>query len=267
VESELSSSSGLHSEEALAERRAFLAQTFSSLPRYASPAFWQALRARETPLEVLVRCLRTAVALEDDQGRNEMLEVLFGRTYALNRKWAFFALRRLPILDGERDAAANDLCADLYECLFKAVLDPARPFWEESFLHCVYFEHKHVLKTFLLREGYWKDLQAKQGTRIPRSLIESFDRPATVVREGFDLFEIVDENAQRTFETLINDDLLTLVLALPEQFKIVILSKFWDSKTDKEIAQSLGTSVSSVRRRIELGTELLRKQLLQEKES
>ena len=264
MESDLSSSSGLNSEETQARRRAFLAQAFSSLPRYASSAFWQELRAGETPLEIVVRCLRVAVALEDDEGRDKMLEILFGRTYRWNRQWAALALRKLPILDGERESVVSDLCADLYECLFKAILDPEKMFWEEGFLHCVYFERKHILKTFLLREGYWINLHARQGTRVPRFLMESVDRPATMLREGTDIFAIADENAQRMLERLVDDELLTLVQALPEHFKVVILLKFWAGRTEKEMAQSLGISVSAVHKRIETGMKQLRKQLQRE---
>ncbi len=265
VDSENLSSVRLDSEEALMNRRMLLAQTYSALPRFASPAFWQMLKAGETPLEVVVRCLRHTVSCEDAQGRECIIEILFGRTYSSNQKWSQVVLKGLPILDGERTAVANDLCADLYERIFKAVLDPTRLFWEENFLHCLYFERKHVYQAFLFREGYWKNAHVKRSTRIPRTLLESFDQPVASMREGYDVFEVADEGAQRMLETVVNSEILNLVLTLPERLKAVILLKFWDGRTEKETAQILGISDRTVRHRILMATELLRKYLAEEK--
>jgi hypothetical protein len=265
VEGENVSSANLDPEEALARRRALLTRLFNTLPLYASPAFWQVLQAGETPLEVVVRCLRLAVSLKDDAGRERLLEIVFGRTYGMNQQWSQTILKSLPILAGERAAAANDLCADLYECVFKALLDPARLFWEENFLHCLYFERKHVYQAFLFREGYWKNTRVKQSTRIPRMLLERFDSPASFTNEGYAALDIVDESAQRLLETLVDDEMLHLVLTLPERLKAVILLKFWGDCTEKEAAQILGVTDRTVRHRILVATELLRKYLTEEK--
>ncbi|HTK11990.1 MAG TPA: sigma factor-like helix-turn-helix DNA-binding protein [Ktedonobacteraceae bacterium] len=265
MEGENVSSANYDPEEALARRRALLTRLFNALPLYASPAFWQVLEARETPLEVVARCLRLSVSLKDDPGRERLLEIVFARTYGMNQKWAQAALKNLPILTGERSSVVNDLCADLYECVFKALLDPTRLFWEENFLHCLYFERKHVYQAFLFREGYWKNTRIKQGTRVPRSLLERFDSPGSLTHEGYAMFDIVDEDAQRSLETLVNDEMLHLVLTLPERLKAVILLKFWGDCTEKEAAQILGVTDRTVRHRILVATELLRKYLTEEK--
>lgn len=243
-------------------RRALLAQAYAALPSSASPAFWQRLAAEETPLEVVVRCLRHAVSCEDDQGRERILEIVFCRTYTINQRWSRSALRNLPILGGERTSVVNDLCSDLYEFLFRALLDHTRLFWEENFLHCLYFERKHVYQAFLFREGYWKNTQVKQSSRVPRAVLESFDQPLSSHSNGdYGSLEVADEGAQRMLETIVDDEVLNLVLALPERLKAVILLKFWDDRTEKETAQILGVSDRTVRQRILVATELLRKYL------
>jgi len=265
VESEYLSSSSLDPEEALIMRRALLAQAYAALPRYASPAFWQMLEAGETPLEVVVRCLRHAVSCEDDQGRERILEIVFGRTCAINQRWSRSVLKNLPILGGERASVVNDLCADLYEILFRAILDHTRLFWEENFLHCLYFERKHVHQAFLFREGYWKNTQVKESTRVPRAVLESFDQSLSLAHDDYCALDVADEGAQRMLETIVDDEVLNLVLALPERLKAVILLKFWDGHTEKETAQILGVSDRTVRQRILVATELLRKSLAEEK--
>lgn len=264
MESENRSSASLDPEEVLAERQALIVQVFHALPLGDSPAFWQALREWETPLEVVVRCLR--LALDDEQRRERLLEIIFSRLYKANQNWAQIALKNLPLLDGERDAIANDLCADLYENLFKALLDPTRYFWEESFLHCLYFERKHAYQEFLIREGYWKNARTRLGTRVPRALLERFDPPAPLfVAENYEPLNIVDEEAQRLFEALVNDEVLHLVLALPERLKAVILLRFWEERTEQEAAQILGVTDRTVRHRTFIATKLLRKYLTEKK--
>ena len=268
MESVFSSSPDFDPEEALVERRAILTQAYHSLPRYASPAFWQALRHGDTPLELVVRCLRLALSLHDDQARATILDILFWRTYTVNQQWAQTALKGLFILFGEREAAVSDLCADLYEQLFKAVLDPERLFWEENFLHCLYFERKHVYRQFLAYEGYWKNAQVVKSDRVPRTLLERLEQPGALINEntaetGFE-YDIVDEQASHMLEMIDNDQLLNLVLSLPESLKLIVLLKFWAGKSDDEVARVVGTSARSVRYRMVTATKLLRKHLVEE---
>ena len=99
------------------------------------------------PLEVLVRCLRTAVSREDVQYRNRLLALIVQRTQTANERWVQRVLKTAGILPGECPMLADDLYADLCERVLYAVLDPQRHFWEVNFPHCLYFERKHVFRT------------------------------------------------------------------------------------------------------------------------
>src|SRR5690242_16229668 len=128
-------------DEGVVRRRIMLAQIYSSLPCYASTAFWCAIQAADIPLEVLVRCFR--LALEDAQSHKRIIEIIFLRIQSMNEYWAANALKNVAVKTDERYALIGDLCADLYESMLRALMDPKRLFWEENFLHCLYFERKH----------------------------------------------------------------------------------------------------------------------------
>src|SRR5271157_955907 len=115
------------------ERRVALAEMYSNLPPYASAAFWSAIEDPTFPLEILVKILRLAIASGDEQGRRRIMEWIIVRTQAMNLLWAQRVLQMLALQANERSVLARDLCADLQECLMRALADTGRFFWEENF--------------------------------------------------------------------------------------------------------------------------------------
>src|SRR5579883_24948 len=253
-------------DEEVVKRRIGLAQIYGSLPRYASTAFWCTLQSADIPLEVLVRCFRSALAQGDVQGRDRIIEIIFLRIQTMNEYWAASVLKSLAVPADERYALMCDLCADLYESVIRALMNPERLFWEENFLHCLYFERKHVYRSLMMREGRWHDLGVKRSTRIPRGLLASLDQPVQQADNGIHSFDIEDEQAQRMLQTVESFDLLQLVLHLPDRLRAVVLLIFWEGRSEKDAARVLGIRDRTVRNRIQAAKKLLRDLLATERE-
>jgi hypothetical protein len=239
------------------ERRAALADLYSTLPPYASAAFWCAIEDPTLPLELLVKILRTAITSGDEQGRCRIMEWIILRTQAINLLWAQRILQVLSLQVDERSVLARDLCADLHECMMRALADPERLFWEENFLHCLYFERKHVYRAFLMREGLWYKPSASRGMRIPRALVASLDRLLQSPDHDRQPLEIEDEGVQGMFLSVERSDLLQTVLYLPDKLKAVILLIFWEGRSEKETAQVLSVSDRTVRNRLKNALKIL----------
>lgn len=239
------------------QRRAALARIFQELPPYASDAFWEAVAGAGLPLEVLVSCVRFAVNQHDEHGRNRLLECIVGRIQASNEEWASKVLQRSIREPDECAALVGDLCADLYESLFRSLMDPTRLFWEENFWHCMRFERKHVYSTLLVREGRWSRQQVKKADRIPRSLLARLQQLQHAESEGA-LLELEDEKAQKKLIAVEHVELRQQVLQLPDKLKTVVLLIFWEGMKEKEIAQVLGVTDRTVRNRMSEALHLLR---------
>ncbi len=252
---------------AVEQRRTVLSLAHDALPSYASAAFWQTIADVSIPLEVLVKLLRKAHASGDEQGRGRIVEQIFQRTQAMNKYWAYTVLRHIPLHSDERYALVNDLCADLHECMLRALIDIQRPFWEENFLHCLYFERKHVYRTFMIREGWWQSQQGKRGARVPRAYVASLDQLLGHMDGQSSLFDVEDEQAQIMLQSVERSDLLRFVLHLPDRLKAVILLLFWEGRSEKDAAQVLGISDRTVRNRLRTALQMLRDALRTERES
>lgn len=261
----------------LVRRREYLASIYHALPTYGSTAFWRMVEEPDLtlalPLEVLTRCARAAITRGDDAGRNRVIEVIIRRTQTSNEYWARHALARLEVLPDERQTLEHDLYADLCESLIRALIDTKRLFWEEHFQHSLSFERKHVYQTCMRREGRWKSRsehdphKVPSARRIPRSLIESLDRPAP--RPDGDRHEpqLEDERAQQELMAVEHADIPRLILHLPEKLKAVVWLIFWEAKTEKEAASILSVSDRTIRNRLHDALHLLRNDPRLEKEA
>jgi hypothetical protein len=248
-------------------RRITLANSYNALPQYGSDAYWQALEESDKPLEVLVRCVRTAIARGDIVGRNRVIEVIIQRTQATNEYWANHAFTHMNLQEDERKLLACDLYADLCERLIRMLIDPKRSFWEENFQHCLRFERKHVFQAFMTREGRWNNHRVNVGAplagtrRVPRILIESLDRFVQNANGELSELDIEDERVQRELLAIERADLLRLVLQLPEKLRLVVLLIFWEGRSEKDTAQILAITDRSVRNRLHEASKILRTQL------
>lgn len=252
----------------LIRRREYLASVYAALPTYGSPAFWRMVEEPDLtlalPLEVLSRCVRTAITLGDDAGRNRIIVTIIRRTQVSNEYWARHALARLDVLPDERQTLEYDLYADLCESLIRALIDTKRLFWEEHFQHSLSFEREHVYQTYMRREGRWKTRSENDPDRfavtrrIPRSMIESLDRPAPRPDRDRHEPQLVDERAQHELLAVEHADIPRLILHLPEKLKAVIWLIFWEGKTEKEAASILNVSDRTIRNRLHDALRLLR---------
>ncbi len=248
----------------LVRRRAALVTAFQALPAYGSVEFWSLVEEPELkvalPLEILVKCVRVAIAREDDAGRNRSIEIIFCRTQGANEYWSRQVLNSVHLSSEERCILAHDLYADLCERVIRALMDFKRLFWEENFQHCLRFERQHAYQAFMTREGRWHNQHADGALtrRIPRVLIESLDRP--VLHANGESWEpdIEDEQAQQALLSVEQSDLPLLILHLPEKLKSVIWLIFWEGRTEKDAAKILGVSDRTVRNRLHEALKSLR---------
>jgi hypothetical protein len=250
----------------VARRRGLYAALYDALPQYGSTAFWQAVSTLGLPIEVLVRCLRMTLMYNDLSSRNRLLELIVLRTQANNEQWSYAVLGAILGRTDERQAYAADLYSDLCERILHALLDPQRHFWEENFWHCVYFERKHVYRSFMIREGHWSDPRTMHSDRIPRALLRSLP-PATHGQDEYGRCieaDVEDDRVPAMFQAIELRDLLSLVLSLPEQLKAVVLLIFWEEKSEKETALALGITDRTVRNRLRAACTLLRGVLAKE---
>ncbi len=260
--------------EEVIQRRTSLADSYNALPEYGSDAYWQALEEADKPLEVLVRCVRTAIAQGDIAGRNRVIEVIIRRTQATNEYWANHAFTHMNLQEEERKILACDLYADLCERLIRMLIDPKRSFWQENFQHCLRFERKHVFQAFMTREGRWNNHRVNVGAgslgdfhplagtrRVPRVLIESLDRFVQNTNGEVSELDVEDERVQQEFLAIERADLLRLVLQLPEKLRLVVLLIFWEGRSEKDAAQILAITDRSVRNRLHEASKILRTQL------
>ena len=235
-----------------------------ALADYDSSAFWEVIERSETSLETLVKWFRIACLYEDECGSDRLLTVIVLRTQANNEAWARAVLRTLVVAEDVRAALVSDLCADLYECLLRALRDHKKHYWEEHFWHCLRFERQHVYKAFLMREGYWHVPQVKHSTRIPRRLLTRIDVPLETHEQTLSTLDIEDEQAQNALLAMEQLDLLLLVQHLPPKLKGVLLLLFWEGHTEKEVAQLLKITDRTVRNRKREAFALLRQALINE---
>jgi RNA polymerase sigma factor (sigma-70 family) len=245
---------------------ATLAQEYEAPPAYSTSAFWYTLEDTSIAIEVLVRCLRLCIASQDHAKRNCILEWIIKRIQTSNEYWASNVLKNLSVPSDERQALLADLYADLCENVVRALLDGKRLFWEENFFRCLHFAQMHTYHAFMLREGYWRDYRMQKGTRIPRVLMIRLEQMIQQNDEASTYFvNPEDERAQKMLLSVEQMDILQLVHLLPEKLKTTILLIFWEGRTEKEVARTLGITDRTVRNRISKALQLL--QCLLERES
>jgi RNA polymerase sigma factor (sigma-70 family) len=217
------------------------------------------------PLEVVVRCLRANVVREDVQLRNRLLALIVQRTQTANERWAQRVLKVADILPGECPMLADDLYADLCERMLYAVLDPQRHFWEVNFLHCLYFERQHVFRSLMMREGRWYNPAVEQSERVPYTSVISLDHALSLEHDETMALEIADPQAEMMFCSIDRHDLLQFVFRLPAPLRSVVLLVFWEDRSAKEAAQTLGITDRTVRNRLQRAFHLLRTTLTEER--
>ncbi len=250
--------------DSFAERRATLARLYQALPAYGSSAFWCLLEGDQEegsvlPLEVLVKVLRQATALEDQAIQRRLFEIILARLQTSNEQWVKRAFAGTRLLSDERDELAADLCADLCETLLHALRDPAQRFWEEYFLHSLRFARKHVYERFMRREGRWSGA-AGSGRRVPHTLLISLERAEA--RGGSpEPPAVFDESAEAALLAVELGDLATLVMRLPAHQRAVVWLIFWEGHQMKAVGQLLGISERTVRNRLHAALAELRRAL------
>lgn len=202
---------------------------------------------------------------EDVLHRNRLLALIVQRTQTANERWVQRVLKATGILPGECPMLADDLYADLCERMLYAVLDPHRHFWEVNFLHCLYFERRHVFCSLMMRESRWYNPAVERSERVPRTSVISLDQEVSLEQEEAMALAIADPGAELMLRSIDQHDLLQLVFRLPLRLRSVVLLVFWEGRSEKEVAHMLGITDRTVRNRLQRSFTVLRMALEEER--
>ncbi len=234
---------------------------YHNIPAYSSPssaAFWAFANDKKTPLELLVKVLRSDAMSDNRRSRDDIFEIINKRVRRNNEQWAYGKLSSLHVSHEERQFLIHDLCADLDFAIYRSLIDKTKYYWEEKFNASLHFERRHVFSRFIQYERFWKPSSVKQGTRIPRVQMISIDKlMQDVYRLDFP-FDIEDGQVQRMMESVEMGYVRQCVLKIPHHLRVIVYLIYWNGKTSKEIAQMLHVSDRTVRNRLHLAYELLR---------
>ena len=235
-------------------RRDKLSKVFSDIPPYGSIEFWQVVEQADFPREVLVKILRSVHTAHNTKIISQRISsMIITDLQKKNETWAYKVLKGYPL--GAWDVTYHlcvDLCADLNEAILKSIFDPRRPFWEENFGHCLYYERMHVLHSLMLREGHVNMAKTEKGRRIPRNLLSSLDTQLMLCADGlYNPFEIEDEQAYAIMHTIDSNFLIDIVKELPKRLSVVVILIFWADKSERDTAELLRITERTVRNRLQ----------------
>ncbi|GAC1359444.1 MAG: hypothetical protein NVS2B12_04120 [Ktedonobacteraceae bacterium] len=231
------------------------------IPAYNSAAFWTFAGDIKTPLELLVKALRSDMLSTNKRGRDELFEIINRRVRRENELWAYWRLYSLQLSHGERQLFLPDLCADLDFAIYRSLIDKRRYHWEEDFSTSLGFERRRTFNWFLQHECFWKPGRVKQSIRVPRARLLSIDKMMHDVYRPHVSFDIEDERVQHMLARVELSDVRQCVLAMPERLKVVVWLMHWDGRSCQEIARLLHVSERTVRNRLQTAYTLLREVL------
>lgn len=246
-------------------RRNKLSRVFDEIPPYGAAEFWQVVEQANFPREVLVRALRSVLAMNNTEKIcQRLLSIIVSSLQKKNEAWARHVLRGYPY--GDLDVQYNlcvDLCADLNEEILKDILNPRCHFWEENFGHCLYYKRMHVLRSLMRREGY--SARPGRGKRVPRSLLCSLDQQFALYNDSFwNPFDVEDEKAYAVMHAMDSSFLMDIVEGLPRRLSSVVMLVFWADKTERDTARLLNVTERTVRNRLQDAIRRLYKALINE---
>jgi len=231
---------------------------------YNAAAFWAFANDRKTPLELLVKILRSDIFNDDKRTRDDLFEIINKRICSDNERWAYQKVKSLQVSYEERQFLLHDLCADLDFAIYRSLIDKTKYYWEEKFSTSLYFERKHVFSRFIQYECFWKPGHVKQGVRIPRIQMVSIDKMMQDIY-GLDFsLDIEDSQVQRMMESVELSHVRQCVLKIPYHLRVVVYLMHWNGRSRKEIAQLLHVSDRTVRNRLHAAYDLLRDALTAE---
>ncbi|BCL78270.1 sigma70-ECF and Sigma70_r4_2 domain-containing protein [Ktedonobacteria bacterium brp13] len=225
-----------------------------NLPIYNSPDFWGYLEQHGIPLELLARLYRCGSADVDASyrtpERQRLLSIILTRQRERNKHWARATIRKYcSRRHSEQTMLAEDLLADLEEELCRSLIGTLytpHSFWEINFINCVAYARRRVRRSFLIREGHWRNPKVTYGRRIPRDLTYSIDQQIYPEHEDCAL-DIEDEGMRISLLSVELSDLYVYVSQLPGKQRYVVECIFWQDCTEKDIARRLGISDRTVR--------------------
>lgn len=233
-----------------AARQAGIERTYAALPAPGTPGYWPALAGTQgeaPPLEALVRCYREREAAGAGDDAMRIYDLVLGRSQRSTQFWARKIARHVP--DHARRALEEQLEQECDVELWRVMRDAGQAFILVNFDHMLQCIQEHVAHAVMEQEGYWKRRGVSTPKRVPRTLIDSADRPP---RDAEDpdaaALPVADERAGMAFEWVeLAADVDSLLAPLSPQDRALVHDLFWRGLTQDEIAAKLGVTDRTVR--------------------
>lgn len=234
-------------------QRAGYDRRFQELPQAGTHAYWQAIEhaapGDALPLEVLGRCLRERHKVGAQSDAERIFAVIMGRIQARTQHWAHGIAQQAH--SGQKPQLAEDLEIECYASLWEELTDDGPTFLLEKFLHALSRVEQHAAHDIMEKLGEWKRLGVAHPTRVPPSELERLDAPPRADADAPTPRELPYLDAATDFERVEqNIDLNALFATLDVKSRELLHDVFWRDLTQDQIADKLGVSDRTVRKRL-----------------
>jgi RNA polymerase sigma factor (sigma-70 family) len=244
---------------------ALLGAQFDSLPAAGTPGYWRRLQpvAGEAalPLEVLARCLRERYTAGYSTEAHRIFRVLLGRVQRQVGEWSATVASHSAA--ARRQHVQDDLAQECYLGLWQSLTAGDFTMWGVAFRAKMASLQSHTAHQYMERSGFWTRPGVSRPTHVPADVQQSLEAPG----DGSVLplsDQLVDADAGHAFDHVEYSDLIALMRRLSAPKRIVVYWRFWQGRSQEEIAKELRIAPRTVRDREKRALGELRSQLQRE---
>ena len=237
-----------HTEE-LRQRQLRMESLFSQLPPASSKAYWQQIENTETPIEVLIRCLRAQLAASRQRDASRIEELIVRRVQSTVALWARIVIRNSGALFSS--TFDEDIQQQCFATLLLRMRDSSQAYLAIDFTYSLKRLFQNATQLVCEQAG----LRTRKGVatpeRVPRHQIDSLTRPDDGTELPDPAEMLADPRAERAFELAeLIADLAEVVKQLSPRDKNIIYMSYWKDMSQKEIAEQLECTDRTVRYRL-----------------
>ena len=237
-----------HTEE-LRQRKLGMEALFGQLPPASTAAYWQRLESTETPIEVLILCLRERLAASRQLDVNRIEELIVRRAQTTLAKWARYVIQQSSA--SYSSGVGDEIQQECLLSLVPRLRDSSFVFLATDFACALKRLFQNAAQLVCEQEG----LRTRKGVitpeRVPQRQIDRLTRPADGTEMPDPAERLADTRAERAFEQVeLTADLAEIIRKLSAHDAKIIYMYFFEDKTQKEIADQLECTDRAVRYRL-----------------
>jgi RNA polymerase sigma factor (sigma-70 family) len=240
-------------EDGYAARRAELEDGYRALPPAGSAVYWQQIEARNTaqrvPLEVLARCCRERHAAGAAEHAERVFRVIAQRIRPRLEKWSARVVAHAQA--GMKPQLREDLEQECHMKLWREMAADGPTFLLESFVYKLDRICDHVAHSVMEQAGEWTRRDVEQPTRVPTSIRTSLDETPPGDDSPTLASQLPDPESVRGYELAEWSDLFAAIDQLPVEARAIIHGLFYEGRTQQEVADELGITDRTVRKRLQ----------------